>query len=93
MVSGPPKVVKYLSNFGNSIHVHNNATAADACGAMGYEDGIGDGYSLPFDNISGFQTAKLEDNTFSAASALGAGGNGGGSEWVSYAVRQSRDRR
>ena len=52
----------------------NSASAADACAAMGYGDGIGDGYSLPFDDVPGFRTAQLDDNPFSAASAPGAEG-------------------
>lgn len=57
------------------MNVQNSAAGVDACAAMGYEDGIGDGYSLPFDNVPGFRTAQLEDNPFSAASAPGTGGN------------------
>src|SRR5687767_6928951 len=55
VVSGPPSVVIYLSNLRKSTDVPNSSSAADACSAMGYEDGIGNGYSLPFDNLAGFQ--------------------------------------
>jgi hypothetical protein len=75
LVSQPPEVVRYISSLGKLGEVDSTASAADACAALGYEDGIGDGYSLPFDEIPGFRTAKLEKNTFSAASVPGAGGN------------------
>jgi hypothetical protein len=74
LVSEPPEVVKYISTLA-SPKVDSTASAADACAAFGYKDGIGDGYSLPFDEIPGFRVAKLDENLFSAASVPGAGEN------------------
>ena len=73
VISGPPRVVAYLSNLEASTDIPNKTSGTEACAVMGYGDGIGDGYSLPFDNLTGFRTAQLEDNLFSAASAPGAG--------------------
>lgn len=75
VVSRLPSVVIYLSNLGTSVEVNSGSPASNACATLGYEDGIGGDYSLPFDNLPGFQTAQLEPNQFSAASVPGAGGN------------------
>jgi hypothetical protein len=74
VISGPPKPVGYLSNLYAPTDVQTIASGVEACAAMGYGDGIGDGYSLPFEKLAGFRMAQLEDNLFSAASAPGAGG-------------------
>lgn len=75
LASEPPALVTYISNLDRPADITGSTSPADACAALGYEDGIGNGYSLPFDNVPGFRTTKLEHNTFSAASAPGAGGN------------------
>lgn len=75
LVSGPPEFVRYLFNTKSEPPVLARTTsAAEACEAMGYEDGIGGGYSLPFDDLAGFRAARIEPNTFNAGSVPGAAG-------------------
>lgn len=74
LVSEPPEVVKYISTLASPEEVDSTASAANACASLGYEDGIGEGYSLPFDDVPGFRRAQLENNPFTAASAPGADG-------------------
>jgi hypothetical protein len=70
LVSQRPEVVKYISSLAKPGEVDSTASAADACEVLGYEDGIGDGYSLPFDEIPGFRTAKLEEHLQRCLGAL-----------------------
>ena len=74
LASEPPGWIRYLTNIkSRSPYPSRGASADEACSALGYEDGIGDGYSLPFEDIPGFRLARLENNIFSAASIPGAG--------------------
>ena len=72
LVSGPPGIVRYLSNKNGPPTVSGNT--ADACQAMGYGDGIGSGFSLPFEELPGFKPARIAENTFGAASVPAVNG-------------------
>ena len=70
--SGPPEFVRYLSNTDQPSAVSGNP--ADACQAMGYEGGIGNGFSLPFEELPGFKPVGSQENTFGAGSVPAANG-------------------
>lgn len=70
LVSRPPAFVRYLSNQGTESEtrpIPGTTPAGALCDALGYEDGIGGGYSLPFEDLPGFQPAQIVENTFNAA--------------------------
>ena len=74
-VSGPPRFVRYVFNTKSEPRaLEGTSPAAEACAALGYEDGIGGSYSLPFDDLPGFRAAGIEPNTFNAGSVPGTAG-------------------